>query len=197
MNLFGDDPGDGDEVKRYAELSDCGSYRWWLRREWNAKGRRVCWVMLNPSKADATEDDATIRRCVGFARGWGAGGISVVNLFAFRSTDPAGLFTAADPVGPRCDQEASREIMAAPIVVAAWGRSGGALAKPRIAKFVELLKMQQREIWCLGRTADGAPKHPVRLPGNTSPELYIGGAPDRSGGPLVSYFEPFRTKPKG
>jgi hypothetical protein len=67
----------------------CEVYRYELRRVWDAQLGLACWVMLNPSTADANEDDPTIRRCVNFARTWGYGGIVVRNLFALRATDPS------------------------------------------------------------------------------------------------------------
>src|SRR5687768_14824465 len=82
-------------VERDARFSDCGTYRYNLTRLWDARLIRVCWVMLNPSTADQHEDDATIRRCIGFSRSWGAGALTVVNLFAFRATQPRDLWAAA------------------------------------------------------------------------------------------------------
>ena len=70
-----------------AGISECGCYRYWLTRTWNPRRATLCWVLLNPSTADADRDDPTIRRCQGFARSWGYGGIVVVNLFAYRATD--------------------------------------------------------------------------------------------------------------
>src|SRR5262245_19133112 len=95
-----------------ALISPCGLYRYWLTRTWDNSLRRVCWVMLNPSTADAEQDDPTIRRCVGFARSWGAGGIIVVNLFAFRASDPKALLRAADPVGPDNDGHILKSVLA-------------------------------------------------------------------------------------
>jgi hypothetical protein len=88
-DLFGD---------RGATLSDCGRYRYRLWRRW-ADGPTVLFVMLNPSTADADVDDPTIRRCIGFARSWGAGALEVVNLYAWRATQPAELKAAVGPVG--------------------------------------------------------------------------------------------------
>ena len=81
-------------MKRSAEISECGKYRWWLRRRW-ADGPVVCFVMLNPSTADAEQDDPTIRRCIGFAQAWGCGALEVRNLFPFRATNPADMLKAA------------------------------------------------------------------------------------------------------
>jgi hypothetical protein len=76
-----------DGVERSARLSECGTWRYYLARHWAPKGEALAFVMLNPSTADATVDDPTIRRCIGFARRDGYAGLVVVNLFALRSTE--------------------------------------------------------------------------------------------------------------
>src|SRR5689334_19453129 len=88
------------QLEDNAVISACGRYRYVLTRQVGPGSRRATFVMLNPSTADATNDDPTIRRCIGFAREWGCGRLVVLNLFAFRATDPADLKRAIDPVGP-------------------------------------------------------------------------------------------------
>lgn len=89
---------------RSASLSGCGTFRYDLGRVWDpGNPRRVLWVMLNPSTADADVDDPAIRRCVAFSKREGAGGLTVTNLFAFRASNPAALVDASDPVGPEND----------------------------------------------------------------------------------------------
>jgi len=85
-------------MERDALISPCSQYRYWLLRRWSNRPLAT-FVMLNPSTADANSDDATIRKCMGFADAWGLGGIWVVNLFALRSTNPYGL--VSDEVGRR------------------------------------------------------------------------------------------------
>ena len=72
--------------EKSAIISECEQYRYELRRIWQPKKGLVCWVMLNPSIADANIDDPTIRRCIGYTAKWGYGGRVVVNLFALRAT---------------------------------------------------------------------------------------------------------------
>ena len=126
----------------------------------------MTFVMLNPSTAGARADDATIRRCRGFAEREGCTSIEVVNLFALVSTDPQGLLTDPDPVGFACDQVivnacTGREDRT---VLVAWGANAGhPLLRPRALQVLELLDRHQVPCQALGITADGYPAHPLRL----------------------------------
>lgn len=142
-----------------ALMSECGKYRYKLWRWW-APGPGVTWVMLNPSTADADVDDPTIRRCIGFAKLWGAGRIDVVNLFALRATDPEQLKTVTDRIGPQNDHVLSTKFDNE-IVVAAWGTKGSWWGRSG-----EVLPMLQRNhtVFYLGLTANGEPAHPLYLP---------------------------------
>ena len=88
------------EIERAAVISKCGAYRYSLTRRWSG-APLLTFVMLNPSTADAKEDDPTIRRCIGFARREGAGELIVANLYALRSSAPEALWSARDPIGPK------------------------------------------------------------------------------------------------
>jgi hypothetical protein len=145
-----------------ATISPCGKYRYVLSRRWGS-AQPLVWIMLNPSTADASVDDPTIRRCCGFARDWGCGGIDVYNLYAYRATNPKELLRCADPVGAENDYWI-RNIEQDLRVVVAWGNN----AKPaRVKQVVDLLN--NRELQCLGTTASGNPKHPLYIAGNTVP----------------------------
>lgn len=166
--LFGVEP-EGDML-RSADISPDGLYRYLLHRTW-AGADRLPFIMLNPSTADHAVDDPTIRRCIGFARDLGYGGITVANLYAFRATKPADLWRAEDPVGPRNDQ-VLRNLFALSSwrgvpVVAAWGAN----AKPdRVAKAIRLSERYGDGLTALGVTKDGAPRHPLYLPAAARPE---------------------------
>lgn len=154
-------------VARSAVVSDDGVYRYRLERRW-APGFTVCWVMLNPSTADADTDDPTLRRIVGFSRRMGFGRAVVVNLYAYRATDPRELWRAADPVGPDNDRHI-REVLAGHVVVAAWG----AHAKPgRIARFLAVHAQSPGagRLHALAVTASGQPRHPLYLRGDLHPQ---------------------------
>lgn len=152
-------------------VSACGLYRYWLTRVWDEALPQVCWVMLNPSTADATEDDPTVRRCLGFARSWGCGGIAVVNLFAFRATDPRALRRAKAPVGPENDRHIAEQAEGRR-VVAAWGTGGNYLGRDR--EVLTLLRVLGRPVECLRLSAGGHPCHPLYLPASLRPVAWEG-----------------------
>nr|WP_300338290.1 DUF1643 domain-containing protein [Actinomyces sp.] len=150
-------------VLKTAELSPDRRYRYRLTRSWG-DGPHVVFVMLNPSTADASEDDATIRRCMGYARDWGFCGIDVVNLYALRSKNPDDLWAASDPVGPSNDYWLQMIIGQSPAVIAAWG------AGARPERVAELRRMvPANKLFALGVTKDGAPRHPLYLPKDAKP----------------------------
>lgn len=145
------------DITRSAEFSADGAYRYRLTREW-AEGGRATFVMLNPSTADAQKDDPTIRRCIGFARSWGLGGLTVVNLYGFRATKPADLWTAADPIGPENDRHLREVAMSGSPLIAAWG------AHAESSRVDQVLSLPGfGGIACLEVTKNGAPRHPLYL----------------------------------
>lgn len=120
------------------------------------------WFMLNPSTADATEDDPTIRRVLGFSRREGWGRIEIVNLFAFRATDPFEISRADDPIGQDNDEAIRTAVSGAQIVVLAWGASR--VARDRAEDVLPMLRDLGVEPMCFGRTKGGSPRHPLYLP---------------------------------
>lgn len=151
--------------ERKAFVSECGRYRYWLTRRWSA-GPIGTIVMLNPSTADAEVDDPTIIRVMRFFAREGCGAVGVVNLFAFRATDPRELLAANDPVGALNDEhiELAASVSAgqdAPIVVA-WG-AGVPKGSNRPDQVVELLRPHAARLRCFGYTAKGLPRHPLML----------------------------------
>lgn len=153
-----------------AFLDSTGTYRYLLSRVWERDTGKVVFVMLNPSTADGTEGDPTIRRCVGFANAWGYGGMEVVNLFALRSTDPKQLLVHREPVGAENDAAILEAVHEADLVVAAWGTMGNRLQRDRVV--LELLR--EKEVYCLRTTKDGHPGHPLRMRREPEPVLYRG-----------------------
>ncbi|QDK01163.1 DUF1643 domain-containing protein [Mycobacterium phage Purky] len=151
-----------------AIISECGRYRYELRRVWDPKGPLLEFVMLNPSTADADVDDPTIRRCIGFARRWGYGGIVVHNLYAYRATNPDMLANVDDPIGPENRDYLANQI--ADCTVFAWGAHPAAIGwfngypydiRPAISRRTEPL--------CLGLTSTGMPRHPLYIRADATP----------------------------
>ena len=101
-----------------------GAYRYTLWREWTTDLPRLLFVLLNPSRANARMDDPTLRRCMGFAQGWGYGPVEAFNLYAYRATDPRTLKQVAAPVGPLNDHHIQQAAGRAEKTVVAWGRPG-------------------------------------------------------------------------
>lgn len=174
------EPGNG------AVLSDDGVYRYALTRRWG-QGKALLWIMLNPSTADADNDDATIRRVIGFSKAWGYPGADVVNLFALRSRDPRELWSHPDPIGPDNDRVIWTAALRAPRIVCAWGAHGRRNVghASNVGRDDAVLAILRRALakgaWCLGRTKSGAPVHPLRLRASTQLELYW--TPHRDGKP--------------
>lgn len=153
--------------------SKAREYRYLLTRIWDPTTPPVVFLMLNPSTADALEDDATIGRLAGskgFARRLGAGGLVVVNLFALCSTDPRALRHHPDPVGPLNDVFIRQATAGASVVVAAWGAAG--VEHGRGARVAETLRRRGIALHCLGQTSTGQPRHPLYLPGAAVLEAY-------------------------
>jgi len=146
-------------IKR-ADISECGRYRYSLERVWGDEdGDVVTWVMLNPSTADADSDDPTIRRCMDFSKAWGYSGMAVVNLFAWRATDPAEMKRAVKPVGPRNDEVLLYYAQNSHEVIVAWGAHGAYQGRgKRVLSMLRGLPVSD-----LGWTGSGQPKHPLYL----------------------------------
>lgn len=158
-----------------AIISHCGRHRYLLTREW-APGPTATFIMLNPSTADASEDDPTIRRCVGFAKREGYGRLAVVNLYSMRATDPAEVRRAMWPNGPDAAQHLAAALSAADgPVICAWGADPVAIGRRDLV--LGMVRDAGKTPMCLGMSKHGAPRHPLYLPGDT---------------PLVEFIDPPR-----
>jgi hypothetical protein len=147
-----------------AVVSGCGGYRYALWRRWDGGEGTCLFVMLNPSTGDAFGDDPTLRRCIGFARGWGFGELAVGNLYGARSADPAVLAGLADPVGPENEAWLARLLKEADVVVAAWGAMA---PERRVREVVGQIEGAGARMRCLGLTGKGCPRHPLYVKGGT------------------------------
>lgn len=146
---------------RSAVLSDDGLYRYRLERRWDI-GPTATWVMLNPSTADAEVDDQTVRRCVAFTAAAGYGRLLIVNLYAFRATDPQQLRAADDPEGRANLAHARAALFEGALIVAAWGSHPMARRSTIRLKLREMVP-DTRPVVCLGKSGRGDPLHPARL----------------------------------
>lgn len=173
-------------IRKHADISSCGRYRYLLEREWRGTHDRKNWewlgvrdgageelghpktalfVMLNPSTADEDVDDPTIRRCVGFAKTWNYEALAVVNLFAYRATKPKDLFAAGDAIhGPRNQEVIERAVRDAGIIICAWGAHGDEYQGETVRGW-----MHMKRHYALGFTRDGKPRHPLYLKADAVP----------------------------
>lgn len=158
-----------------ASISKCGKYRYRLWREWGtwASDRKSCvFAMLNPSTADGQQDDPTIRRCVGFAKRWGYDKMEVVNLFAYRATDPRALLALGhddDPGGIDNRYHVRSVLWDAGLLICAWGCHGTHLGQDET--FLGWLPDHIKPMR-LGLTKDGHPRHPLYLKSESEPIPY-------------------------
>lgn len=156
-----------------ATISECGKYRYNLTREWNSlfdtNQKKIVWVMLNPSTADANQSDPTLRRCIKFSQDWGFTHLELVNLYAFRSPYPEDLWTQDDPVGRLNDGHIFNAARTAHTIVCAWGGN----AKPERARQIfNLLHSANDRVMCLGTNNDDTPKHPLYVHAKTELREY-------------------------
>lgn len=156
-----------------AVYSDCEAYRYALTREW-APGRRLLLVMLNPSTATEQANDPTVERCERRARGLGFGGFRVVNLFAWRATDPRALRVASDPVGPCNDAVLRDSTIWSDAILCGWGGHGALMGRDAVV--TAALRRQSRPLWHLGLTRHGQPKHPLYIGYDVQPALWLAGS---------------------
>jgi hypothetical protein len=148
-----------------AIFSSCRTWRYALGRFWDFDLKPTMFVGLNPSTADETEDDPTIRRCMGFAQDWGYGGLVMTNLFAYRATNPRDMKSAFDPIGPENDKYLADLSRESGIVIAAWGIHGTFLGRAKAVKESGVLG----EYAVLGVTKDGSPRHPLYMKKSCTP----------------------------
>lgn len=145
-----------------ARFSDCGRYRFSLWRIWDKNKDCVAFIGLNPSTANATTDDPTIRRVIKFGADNGYGGIYMLNLFTLISPDPSYLKKSI--ISPDLLANFHLEHHSGyPIKdrVFCWGSFKEAKERAN-----EVIKMFPNAL-CLGQNQDGSPKHPLYLKGNT------------------------------
>ena len=153
-----------------AYFSPDGVYRYTLRRDFLTGSGTVAFVLLNPSTADATENDPTVTRCVNYAMSWGYSALYVLNIFALRSTDPKALYAHPDPVGPENDDSFRAVLPLCKEVVCGWGNHG--TMHNRNLDVIALIKDAGLQPMALRVTQDGNPQHPLYLRRDLKPIRY-------------------------
>jgi hypothetical protein len=161
-----------DLCRGSATISQCGAYRYDLTRDFVPDLRassRVTFCMLNPSKADATKPDPTMRRCLEYAKSWGFRGFAIVNLFAFRATKPRDMWKALDPIGPTNDDFIMEWARNCGLFICAWGAVPKGLGQQRASSILRTVRSAGVVPHAIQLTKDRHPGHPLFLRADLSP----------------------------
>ncbi|MBE9061028.1 DUF1643 domain-containing protein [cf. Phormidesmis sp. LEGE 11477] len=161
-------------MERTAVFDQTGKYRYCLGRRWQPGGSSVAFVMLNPSQADASRDDPTLRACTQFAQRWQYAALEVVNLFGYRTPHPAqlkqALNQAEDPIGDQNDRYLLQTVEEADQVVLAWGNWGSLAGRDRT--ILTLLTPHWAKLTYLQLNRSGQPRHPLYISRSVLPQRY-------------------------
>jgi hypothetical protein len=153
-----------------AIFSDCLLYRYRLWRYWDRTKPHLVFLMLNPSTADELKNDPTVERCEVRARTMGFGGLEVVNIFAYRATDPGQMLSQKDPIGPDNNQAILDAIKGSGMVVCAWGNHGGHLNRGK--EVATMLREYKIPLYCLKTSQGGHPGHPLYIGYGVKPVVW-------------------------
>lgn len=158
---------DGDGYSG-ATFSLCGRYRYKLWRNWGDQKRVVAFCGLNPSTADHQQNDPTVTRCINYAKSWGYSGMYMLNLFAWRDTDPKAMKAAPEPIGAENNRIILEVAKSVDKLVCAWGTHGSHQGRDKVV--MELLR--DVNLYALRVTKGGHPQHPLYLPGDLVPQVW-------------------------
>lgn len=153
-----------------AVYSDCETYRYSLTRVWDPAGRKVMFVMLNPSTATEVQNDPTIERCERRARALGFGGFRATNIFACRVTDPRAMRRLDAPEGPDNMASILEGMEWADMVICAWGTHGA--HRGQGGRVAAALQATGKPLYHLGLSKAGHPKHPLYIAYSRQPQLW-------------------------
>lgn len=150
-----------------ANFSKDRKHRYALYRIWDSSKGSAMFIGLNPSTADETTNDPTVRRCIRFAKDWGYGGMIMSNIFAYRATQPKDMKAASDPIGPKNDEWLVKLSGEASIIVGAWGNHGSFMGRGddviKLISNIHYLKLNK----------SGSPSHPLYLPASLKPKPMV------------------------
>ena len=156
---------------REAVFSPDRKYRYRLRQIWNKNLPCLCFLMLNPSTADETKNDPTVERCERRARATeNCGGVEIINIFAYRATDPNIMKAQTDPIGPYNDKHILEAATNAAQLIIAWGKHGQHMTRGE--QVLSLLRDNAIKPYHLKINKDGFPAHPLYISYNVQPAPY-------------------------
>lgn len=158
-----------------AVYSECERYRYRLWRNWDHEKPRLCMVMLNPSTATELQNDPTVERCQRRAIEYDCGAVEVVNIFAFRSTDPKALYNPLlNPVGEDNNDCILEATSLADIVLCAWGTHGAYRGRGHeVESMLRFYDGSKDKLHVLGLNHDGSPKHPLYVGYDKKPVKWV------------------------
>lgn len=161
------------EAMRAAAISECGLYRYSLLRVIDEVRPgvipgAVVWVLNNPSTADGTTDDPTVRKCWKFTTDWGYGQMEFINTNPWRATDPKAACVPPEQALAINDQWVHISVAHAALVIAAWGDKANMVLARRAYSVIHGLG----PVCAMRVTKAGNPQHPLYLPGDTRPQLW-------------------------
>lgn len=151
-------------------FSPCRQYRYRLSQIWDESKPILCFLMLNPSTADEVKNDPTVERCERRARTTGYGGVEIINIFAYRATDPNEMKAQIDPVGEDNDKHILEAALKAGQVICAWGKHGQHMNRGQ--QVLDLLLTAGVQPYCLKINGDGYPAHPLYIGYDVEPKPY-------------------------
>ena len=162
-----------DILSSDAKFSIDQKYRYSLSRVWNPNLPKAVVIGLNPSTATAEQDDPTIRRCIEFSHREGCGSFMMLNIFAYRSTDPHGLELCKEPIGEENDNYLISTCRDAKLIIAAWGSHGKFRNRGLKVRFLFEKNLPDKRLLCFGKNKDGEPVHPLYQPKDAKLQSYI------------------------
>lgn len=155
-------------MERNAIIDSTGKYRYSLSRTWDTNLEKIIFILLNPSTADAYVDDNTVKKCIKFAETWKFGSLEIVNLFAYRATDPRVLITVDEPIGKENDRYILESVKNANKIVVGWGNK--CCFSSRDIDVLNLLS--NYKLYCLDINKTGKPKHPLYVAENKELKIF-------------------------
>jgi hypothetical protein len=145
-----------------AKFSECRNYRYALWRIWDDSKPLVMFIGLNPSTANESGDDPTIRRVRAISKNLGYGGVYMMNCFPFVSTDPDALRDYDKTISQQHhfmvnNRELKEVAEKCRDIVFAWGNFK---VVKDLGRDIELIRVFQ-DAKALHINKNGSPKHPL------------------------------------